>query len=499
MMDINNLLAFAKGRGFFWQSAEIYGGTAGLYDYGHMGALLKRRFEAAWLAYFVDTNDSYHLIEGTSVLPERPLVASGHAARFNDVIVGCTKCRTYYRADALLADIGIKVSEGASAAEIDEAVAKNGVKCPKCGAPLSNAKPFNMMMDLYLGPEKSDKAYLRPETAQSSYLNFYREFNILRKSLPFGLAIIGRAYRNEISPRQGLYRMRELTQAELQIFFDPDAWKVDLDAVRQHTVEVVRYGKSEIETKSIGDLVSDGIPGFYAFHMAMIDSFYKNVLGVPKGRLRFLEKGGDEKAFYNKVHMDIEVNVESWGGFKEVGGLHYRGDYDLTSHSKGSSQDLAVNIDGKRVLPHVLELSFGVDRNVWMLLDVFLTGNSDRRTLGIKPYLAPYNVAVFALQHDDGLLRTANAIRAELKRHFKVWSDDSGSIGKRYARVDEIGVPFAITVDFDTIGNDTQNSGTVTVRSRDDRSQTRIPIKELTGYLYGAIRFDPYKAFEGFG
>ncbi|MCL5412540.1 MAG: His/Gly/Thr/Pro-type tRNA ligase C-terminal domain-containing protein, partial [Candidatus Marsarchaeota archaeon] len=253
------------------------------------------------------------------------------------------------------------------------------------------------------------------------------------------------------------------------------------------------------ETKSIGDLVSDGVPGFYAFHMAMIDSFYKNVLGVPKGRLRFLEKGGDEKAFYNKVHMDIEVNVESWGGFKEVGGLHYRGDYDLTSHSKGSSQDLAVNIDGKRVLPHVLELSFGVDRNVWMLLDVFLTGNSDRRTLGIKPYLAPYNVAVFALQHDDGLLRTANAIRAELKRHFKVWSDDSGSIGKRYARVDEIGVPFAITVDFDTIGNDTQNSGTVTVRSRDDRSQTRIPIKELTGYLYGAIRFDPYKAFEGFG
>ncbi|MCL5412269.1 MAG: glycine--tRNA ligase, partial [Candidatus Marsarchaeota archaeon] len=229
-MDINNLLAFAKGRGFFWQSAEIYGGTAGLYDYGHMGALLKRRFEAAWLAYFVDTNDSYHLIEGTSVLPERPLVASGHAARFNDVIVGCTKCRTYYRADALLADIGIKVSEGASAAEIDEAVAKNGVKCPKCGAPLSNAKPFNMMMDLYLGPEKSDKAYLRPETAQSSYLNFYREFNILRKSLPFGLAIIGRAYRNEISPRQGLYRMRELTQAELQIFFDPDAWEVDLDA-----------------------------------------------------------------------------------------------------------------------------------------------------------------------------------------------------------------------------------------------------------------------------
>jgi glycyl-tRNA synthetase len=498
-MNIDEMLAFAKSRGLFWQTAEIYGAVAGLYDYGHIGAVVKRRFEQTWLSYFVDTNDAYHLIEGSNMLPEKPLVASGHASRFNDIIIGCSKCCTYYRADVLLVDMGVNVSEGATPDEIDKAVVEKGLKCPKCKGMFLKSKPFNMMLDLYLGPEKSDKGYLRPETAQSSYLNFFREFNILRKSLPLGLAIIGRAYRNEISPRQGLYRMRELTQAELQIFFDPQAWKVNIDKVKGRKVNVVLYSKKVMENKTIGELIEqDGIPDFYAFHLAMIDAFYRDVIGVPAEKLRFLEKGGDEKAFYNKVHMDIEIDVESWGGFKEVGGLHYRGDYDLASHSKGSMQDLSVNVDDKKVLPNVLELSFGVDRNIWMLIDVFLKKDGDRSVLQIAPYLAPYEAAIFPLQKDDKITAAAKAIHADLRQYFSMTTDESGSIGRRYARNDEIGVPFCITVDFDTIDERSSNKDTVTVRSRDDKKQIRLPISGLKEFIESRTSFNPYKNFEGF-
>jgi glycyl-tRNA synthetase len=498
-MNIDEILAFAKSRGMFWQSAEIYGSAAGLYDYGHIGTLIKRRFEDVWISYFVDTNDSYHLIEGSNMLPERPLVASGHAARFNDIIIGCSKCGTYYRADVLLADLGVTVSEGATPEELDKAVEQNAIKCPKCKGALLKSKPFNMMLDLYLGPEKSDKGYLRPETAQSSYLNFYREFNILRKTLPFGLAIIGRAYRNEISPRQGLYRMRELTQAELQIFFDPQTWKVDMDKVKDRKINVVTYSRKTMENKTIAELVrDDGIPDFYAFHLAMIDAFYRDVIGVPADRLRFLEKGGDEKAFYNKVHMDIEVNVESWGGFREVGGLHYRGDYDLTSHSKGSMQDLSVNVGDRKVMPNVLELSFGVDRNIWMLIDVFYRKDGDRSVLSLAPYLAPYKAAVFPLQKDEKIMGEAKSLFSELRQRFRMCTDESGSIGRRYARVDEIGVPFGITVDFDTVTESSPNYKTVTVRYRDDKRQARVHIDELAQFIDSNTRFNPFKAFGGF-
>ena len=241
-MNIEDLMAFAKEKGFFWPGAEIYGGLSGTYDYGHLGTLLKRRFEQQWLSYFVEGHNDYYLIEGSNILPEKPLIASGHAARFNDVLVGCRSCHTYFRADIMLSDKGIKVSEGATPAEIDAAVTKNGVKCPKCEGALLPSKTFNMMVDLTLGPEKSEKCYMRPETAQTPYLNFFREFNILRKSLPLGLAVIGRAYRNEISPRQGLYRMRELTQAELQIFFAPGNFKPDFEKLKKAEFQVVLHG-----------------------------------------------------------------------------------------------------------------------------------------------------------------------------------------------------------------------------------------------------------------
>ncbi len=485
-MDIDELLGFARRTGFFWTSAEIYGGISGLFDYGHLGAALKRRFEELWLSFFVYEDDNYHLIDGSTMLSERPLIASGHASRFNDVIIGCSSCKAYYRTDVLLNELGIRVSEGATADELSKAIKDNNVKCPKCKETLMEPKAFNMMINVQLGPEKHDNGFLRPETAQSAYLNFFREFNILRKRLPMGLAIIGRAYRNEISPRQGLYRMRELVQAELQIFFDPDKWKpAGISNLLERNVNIMPYKGKELRTVSGSALVSDfGIPEFYAYHMCMVDYFYKELLHVPGEKLRFLELGGNEKAFYNKIHFDIEVNVGSWNGFKEVGGIHYRGDYDLASHTKGSGQDLSVSIDGKRFLPHVLELSFGVDRNIWMLLDLFYE-KGEREILKLPNRLAPYDLAVFPLQSDEKLQSYARQLYAELKRSFRAYYDEGGSIGKRYARMDEVGTPLCITVDYETIESDSANKDTVTVRDRDTKQQKRVNASGIPAFVKG--------------
>ncbi len=497
-MNTDDITAFAKRRGLFWPAAEIYGGASGLYDYGNVGTLLKRRFEQVWLSFFVDTNQEYHLMEGSTILPETPLIHSGHTARFNDMIVGCSKCKTFYRADVLLADSGVKISEGATAEQTDKAIKDNKVKCPKCKATaFLPAKPFNMMLDVALGPDRSDKGYLRPETAQSAYLNFFREYGVLRKSLPMGLSIIGKAYRNEISPRQGLYRMREFTQAELQIFFDPGDWKLMIDEMAKRKVNVVLYEKGEKKGVTVGELADTyEVPEFYAYHMGLIDIFYKDVLGVPDEKLRFLEKGGDERAFYNKIHMDAEINIESWGGFKEVAGLHYRGDYDLTQHQKGSQQDHAVDSNGKKKIPEVLELSFGVDRNVWMLLDVFYKKDGERSVLQVKPFIAPYQLAIFSLQKDEKIDAMVGALNEELRPRFKIFLDNAGSIGRRYARMDEIGTPFCVTVDYDSISKDSDKYGTVTVRSRDDKKQVRLKTSELGSFIEKDVTFNPYGYFD---
>jgi glycyl-tRNA synthetase len=483
-MKIDNIIAYAKSKGFFWPSAELYGGASGIFDYGHLGSLLKSRFEREWLRYFVDSRKNCWLIEGSNMLPEKPLIASGHASRFNDVLVGCSKCHTYFRADVLVAENGVKISEGATSDELDSAIKSNGIKCPKCGGVMLPSKSFNMMLDVGLGPEKNEKGYLRPETAQSAYLNFQREFNILRKSLPMGLAIIGRAYRNEISPRQGLYRMRELIQAELQLFFDPENFRFDISEVNDIRFTVVPYSTKKPDQMNAEEIVSKlNIPEFYAYHMGLIANFYMKVLRIPAEKFRFLEKGGDEKAFYNKLHMDIEVDVESWGGFKEVGGLHYRGDYDLSSHSKGSGQDLSVVANGKKFVPNVLELSFGVDRNIFMLIDVFYRQVDDRNILMLPSVLAPVQAAVFALQKDEKLEKKSQEILDSLRRFLKVETDVSGSIGRRYARMDEIGTPLCITVDFNTVDEKSADYNTVTVRKRDDKSQERVQISQLENTL----------------
>ncbi|MBU4255788.1 MAG: glycine--tRNA ligase [Candidatus Thermoplasmatota archaeon] len=474
-MDSAKIWGIAKRRGFIWPAVEIYGGLAGFYDYGHLGAMLKRKWENLWLKYFLNLGD-YYLIDPVNILPESSLKASGHTEHFTDILIECSKCKHSFRADHLIEEKTGESAEGLTVQEIDAMIKNLKIGCPDCKGRLGDASVFNMMFPVSVGPKGKDKAFLRPETAQGVYLNFRREFETLRKKLPLGLAVIGKAYRNEISPRQGVYRMRELIQAELQIFFDPDKFdnEVDFEAVKDYKLRIMfADDRKNIEEVACNEIVSI-LPKFYLFHMAKIQDFYVNVLNISKDKFRFYEKAGKEKAFYNKIHFDVELNMESLGGFREVAGLHYRGDYDLSKHQEGSKQSMEVNIDGKKFIPHVLELSFGVDRNFWAMLDLFYKEEEKRVVLKIPPKIAPKTIAVFPLVNKNGLPEKSREIYNKLKEKFDVFYDVSGSIGRRYARMDEIGTAYCITIDYQTMEDDT-----VTIRDRDTTKQERVKVEEI--------------------
>lgn len=482
--DVQSL---AKRRGFIWQSAEIYGSLAGFYDYGAMGAMLKRKWENAWLKYFMGLNDNYYLIDAANIMPEAALKASGHVDSFTDPLVECTKCGHAFRADQLIEEITGQPAEDLSLEEIDVKISEIGIKCTRCKGDFGKSRTFNMMFQVQVGTMATDKAYLRPETAQGAYLNFKKHFEIMRRKLPLGLIIIGKAYRNEIAPRQGVYRMRELIQAELQIFMDPETFgdELPLDEMDGEDILVQLVdmrGKKDVQPMPCRYLIEQhGLPEFYVYHMLKIQQFYLNVIRIPKEKFRFYEKSEKERAFYNRVHFDIEIDLSTLGGFKEVAGLHYRGDYDLTRHQNGSGEKMEVTLDERKLIPHVLELSFGVDRNVWTLLDIHLT---EERTGVLKlPYtLAPYHFAVFPLMKKDELVSVAKELHTALRDDFDVCYDQSGSIGKRYARMDEIGTPFCITVDFDGLAD-----GTVTIRETDTAEQKRISTADLEKIARGLI------------
>jgi glycyl-tRNA synthetase len=494
MASYDDVMSLSVRRGFLWPAVDLYGGFAGFYDYGHNGALLRRRWEDLWSETFLGLSDNYYLIDTTTILPEQALKASGHVDHFTDVLVTCTRCGESYRGDHLLEAATDEEHEGLSPAEIDDRIRTLKIRCPNCKGELGPARAFNMMFPVGVGPLGEDRAYLRPETAQGVYLNFKREFEALRRKLPMGLAIIGRAYRNEISPRQGTYRMREFLQAELQIFFDPETFS---NALRFEDVEATKVcvawarEKNEPSAHDIpaGELKDRGLPAWYVWHLVQVQRFYLDHLLVPRERFRFAELDERERAFYNKIHFDVQVKQESLGGFKEVGGVHYRGDHDLKGHEAGSHAKQSVTVGTSKLVPHVLELSFGVDRNVWALLDLSFT-KGERTILRLPPRLAPVPVAVFPLVNKDGLPERAESLHAALRRHLTTFYDDSGSIGRRYARMDEIGTPFSVTVDHDTL----EGKG-VTVRERDSQQQIRVKeadlLDKLVRLLAGEAKFAP--------
>ncbi|MBI2665520.1 glycine--tRNA ligase [Candidatus Woesearchaeota archaeon] len=483
MHTVNDLAVFAKKKGFIYPSSEIYGGLSGFYDYGHLGTKLKKNFENHWRNYFLGLDRNYFELETANIMHENVFKASGHLENFIDPVVKCSTCAFSERADHFVERAIKQRVEGFSAEKLTDLIKQHKLSCPLCKASLMPVTIMNMMFPVHLGVGSIHTAYLRPETAQSPYVNFKLQYELQRKKLPLGLALVGRAYRNEISPRNLTLRQREFTQAELQIFFNPNLVNdhPQFDLVKDYKLRTLMEedrAKKKIVERTAQELVSKGLPKFYVYHLVKIQQFYFEELGIPKEKFRLFQLNDEEKAFYNKYHFDLEIELSELG-FTEVGGLHYRTDHDLGGHQKISGEKMEIfdEESGKRFIPHVLELSFGVDRNVYALLDLGYDDNKERGNivLHLPKKLGPFYCAVFPLvKNKPEIVAKAEMVFDAIKKMFPCLYDEAASVGRRYARADEIGVSYCITVDFDSLQDDA-----VTIRDRDTTKQERVKVSKL--------------------
>ena len=426
------LVSLCKRRGFIYQGSEIYGGLAGTYDYGPLGVEFKNNIKQLWWSMFVQGRDDMYGVDAAIIMNPKVWESSGHVSGFSDPLVECTKCKRRFREDQL----------------------QDKTKCPECEGKLGETKQFNMMFKTHIGAteDESSVSYLRPETAGGIFVNFKNVVDSFHPKLPFGIGQVGKAFRNEIAPRDFIFRVREFEQMEIEYFVRPDEWKESFEEWRKQ-----------------------------------IHAYIKAV-GIDTERTHELEVPDADRAFYSKRTIDFEFDFPF--GRKELYGLAYRTDYDLSAHMEGSNQNLAMaDKEGEpAVVPHVIEPSLGVDRTVLAVLASAYTeddmGGEPRVYLKLLPRVAPVKAAVFPLmKNKPELVEKARGIYRALKQDIpQIMWDDNGNVGKRYRRQDEIGTPFCITVDFETLENDT-----VTIRHRDSGTQERIAIEELTKFINNAM------------
>lgn len=478
-MSIDNIEELAKRRGFFWPSAEIYQQVAGFWNYGPLGAVFKRKIIDAWRKHIVRRDEMVE-IDGTQIMPMQVFKSSGHLSSFQDPLVECKKCKKIYRADKLIQEkTGKIVPEAMKPEEFDKLIVKNKIKC-SCGGELLKTQMFNLMLKTFLGPKQDEIVYLRPETCQSIFIDFPLVYRSSRSKLPIGIAQVGKSFRNEISPRNAIFRTREFTQAEVEVFFNPKKENEfeKYNEIKKYKVRLALLGKEDdIVEMSCEDAIKKKIfrSKIEAYYLSLHLQFFEKI-GIPRELMRLREIGPDEKPFYAKSAWDLEVKTSL--GWTEIIANHYRADHDLKSHSQGSEIDLSVMDGTEKVLPWVWEDSMGVDRLLLALLDIGLNKEDDRTYIKLSPEISPYQLAILPLVNKEGLDKKASDIYNSLKEKLDVFYDDSGSIGRRYARQDEIGTPFCITIDFDTM-----KDGTVTVRYRDSKEQKRIKIEEISKVL----------------
>ena len=421
---MEKIVSLAKRRGFIFPGSEIYGGLANSFDYGPLGVELKNNIKQSWWKRFVHQRADMVGIDAALIMNPKVWEASGHLDSFNDPLVECKKCHHRFREDQL-----------------------SEKKCPDCGGLLTNKKQFNLMLKTFLGPaeEKANEVYFRPETAQAMFVNFKNVLETSRKKLPFGIAQIGKAFRNEITPGNFIFRTREFEAMEIEYFLKESDWKGSFEDWRK---EMWNW---------------------------MIDA-----LGLKKNHIHELNVPDGERAHYSKKTIDFEYDYPF--GRKELYGLAYRADFDLKNHYKEPPYQDAET--GEKFYPHVIEPALGVDRSVLAVLCDAYEEEPERIVLKLKPILAPYKVAVFPLlKNKPELVKKAQEIYHELKKDFVVAFDDRGNIGKRYYSQDEIGTPYCVTVDFDTLKNND-----VTVRDRDTTKQERIKISGLENFLYEKLQ-----------
>jgi glycyl-tRNA synthetase len=484
-MNYDQIIQLALERGFYFPSCEIYSDAhAGFWEYGPTGVNLKNKFLELWRRELVKRDRMWE-IDGSQIMSEKVFVASGHLASFADPIATCTKCKSIFRADKMIEEItSIVVPESADPAEFDKVIEEMKITCPKCKGNFENIKKFNMMFRVGIGAE-GESAYLRPETCQSIFVDFPRLFKTMRGKLPIGIAQIGKSFRNEISPRQSLLRLREFYQAEIEVFCNPN--KLD-DLAKFSEVENTQIRimvNDMIKSMTCREAVDSGvIPNrLVAYYLGLLVEFYQKT-GIDVSRSRFRKLGEKEKAFYATVAFDFEVETSI--GWLELVACNYRSDYDLKSHANTSKEKFEVMDDEIKVLPHVFEISMGIDRSLYTILEHRFREDkeNERVVLSLEPYLAPIHVGVLSLVKKDGLAEKTEQVYFMLRKKYDVFLDHSGAIGRRYRRLDEVGAPLAITIDHQTL-----QDNTVTIRDRDSMSQERILISELDSYLAKATSY----------
>lgn len=454
---MEKIVSLAKRRGFVYPSSEIYGGFAGVYDFGPFGVELENNLKMQWWRKMVYERDDIVGLDSGIFMSPKVWEASGHTKGFSDPLVECKECHTRSRADKLIEEIGGVADEKMNEGEINKIFSehKDKIKCPNCGKKnFTEVRKFNLLVKSNLGDftsDNSDPVYLRGETCQGIYINFKNVLDSMHLKLPFGIAQIGKAFRNEISPRQFLFRGREFDQMEMQYFTYPKDELKEYDKLKKYRWDSVLE------------------------------------LGISPDNLRW--KKHDNLVFYAKEAYDIEYKFP-WG-FDELEGVHARGDYDLTQHSKACGKELDYFDDEKneRFIPHVIESSAGLGRLVFAIIcDAYAEddmGGEKRTVLRFKPRVAPIKIAVFPLlKNKPVLVEKAKDIYRDLKKEIpQSVFDDNGNIGKRYRRQDEIGTPFCVTVDFDTL-----EDGTVTIRDRDSAKQERIKVESIQDYVQEKLK-----------
>jgi glycyl-tRNA synthetase len=418
---MDKIVSLCKRRGYIFQSSEIYGGINSCYDYGPLGVELKNNIKKAWWQAMTYLRSDIEGIDASILMHPQVWVASGHVENFNDPLIDCKICKNRFKKDENIKE-----------------------RCPKCGGELTEARQFNLMFKTFMGPveDSANIVYLRPETAQGIYVNFLNVANSSRKKPPFGIAQIGKAFRNEITPGNFIFRMREFEQAEMQFFIKPGT-----------DSQWFNYWKNE------------------RF------SWYESI-GIKKENLNLHQHTKQELAHYARDAFDIQYKFPfDW---QEIEGIHNRSDFDLTQHAKHSGKDLTFFDEEtkERFTPYIIETSVGCDRLALVALIDAYEEEKERVVLRLSPKLAPIKVSIFPLVNKDGLPEIAQKIKDDLKKYFKVFYDDKGSIGRRYRRQDEAGTPFCVTVD-----NQTLNDETVTIRERDKMSQTRLKINALKDFI----------------
>ncbi len=559
--DRDKVLEFAIKHGFVYPAYEIYGGVSGFFDYGPLGCILKNKIENKWREIFC-IKEGFFEISSPTIAPEEVFIASGHVENFIDPLVYCNNCKQAYRADHLIEE-ELKIdTKNLSLDEMEKLLEK--ICCKKCGGKLSKIIMFNLMFKTYIGPLNSRTGYLRPETAQNIFILFNRLYDFARRKLPFGIVQIGKSYRNEISPRQGLIRLREFTQAELELFINPKERKYSrFKYYENENLYLITNNNQEYKITA-REAVDRGIfiNEAFAYCIVLTKIFLKQI-GIDENNIRFRQHSKEELAHYARDAWDCEIKTKRYGWI-EVAGIAYRGDYDLRMHEIHSKKELKAfvtyerpiiikkeilepnltligktfkkkakqileilknekyveefkkkgkviielendtiilderyvklkrveqRIVGEKLIPHVVEPSFGIDRILYCLLDNNLKEIDGRMVLTLKPEIAPITVAVFPLVNKDELNAIALKIYEEFKNNglYAIY-DEKDTIGKRYYKADELGIPFAITVDFDTL-----KDNSVTIRFRDTKEQIRVKIEDVVKVVENFLKEKRYQ------